>query len=308
MLGRIVEIAESRRYLSKYRGFMVIREGDDELGRIPLDDISAVIVTGYGVTHSSNLLAALAKRGIPFVLCASNHSPVGMLWSVEGNYHQAKRINAQLEIKKPVKKRLWQQVVRCKLAMQAGVLKSLAKPDKPITALIPKVKSGDPENIEGQGARRYWQALFGKEFRRNRNAEDLNALLNYGYTILRAATARSIIAAGLHPSLGIHHSNAYNAMQLVDDLMEPFRAIVDNRVYHLNEELDDIEINKVTKQALARLMYKDMPTSLGLTPVMNCLHRLSTSLAQVYLGERKDLELPAIPVELEMVALGRSSE
>jgi len=189
--------------------------------------------------------------------------------------------------------------------MQAAVLKSLAKPDLPVKSLIKQVKSGDPDNIESQGARRYWQSLFGKTFRRNREAEDLNALLNYGYMVLRAATARALIAAGLHPSIGIHHCNAYNAMQLVDDLIEPFRPFVDNKIYHLNEALAEISVNKETKQALAKLMYQDMTSEYGVTPLMSHLHRLATSLAQVYLDEKATLELPLIPTSLEMQAMGR---
>ncbi len=308
MLGRVIEISKGPRYLSVYRGFMIIKEGEDEIARVPLDDISAVIVTGYGVTHSSNLLTALAQRGIPFVLCASNHSPVGILWSLDGNFHQAKRMAAQLQSKRPLQKRLWQQIIRCKLGMQASVLKALAKPHIPIESLIKKVRSGDPDNMESQGARRYWKLLFGPDFRRDRNANNINAVLNYGYTIIRSATARSIIAAGLHPSLGIHHCNAYNPMQLVDDLMEPYRPIVDINAYQLDKENHELVINEQIKQTMLRLLYKDIPTSLGLTPIMNSMHRLSTSLAQAYLGKHKTLELPRIPNNLEMTVLRHNNE
>jgi CRISPR-associated protein Cas1 len=160
-----------------------------------------------------------------------------------------------------------------------------------LSALASKVRSGDPDNLEAQGARRYWGLLFGDEFRRDQDGEGLNALLNYGYTVLRAATARAIVAAGLHPTLGVFHSNEGNAMRLVDDVMEPFRPVIDLRVWQLARQ-GERHITPDTKRALVRTLYDDMQTSIGATPVMSCIHKLATSLAQVYLGERERLELP----------------
>lgn len=293
MPGRIIEIGESKRYLSLKRGFMVINHRGEELARVPLDDLAAVIATGHGTTHSSNLLAALAERGVPFVLCAENHLPVGMLLSVDGHYHQAKRIDAQLASRRPQRKRLWQTLVRAKLQMQAASLRELGQPHAPLTALVAKVRSGDPDNIEAQAARRYWSLLFGSGFKRDRNAEDHNRLLNYGYTILRSAVARSVIAAGLHPSLGLHHHNSYNAMRLVDDLMEPFRPLVDLRVHAL-VAAERLDLDPDSKGLLAQLLFHDLETEAGTTPVINCLQRLAVSLAQHYLGESEALDLPLL--------------
>ena len=168
-----------------------------------------------------------------------------------------------------------------------------------MTALVDKVKSGDPDNIEGQGARRYWSLLFGGGFRRDQNGDGLNALLNYGYTIVRSATARAVVAAGLHPSIGLHHSNDANAMRLVDDLMEPFRPIIDLKVWQLQRQ-DESHVTSETKRTLVRTLYDDMQTSAGATPVMVCMQKLATSLAQVYLVERDklDLPLPGLPLAL----------
>src|SRR5690606_10653558 len=118
----------------------------------------------------------------------------------------------------PLRKRLWASFVKAKLQQQAAVLEAVGAPTAPLAYLVRKVKSGDPDNVEAQGARRYWGLLFGESFRRDRSADGANGLLNYGYTVMRAATARAVIAAGLHPSLGLHHSNDNNAMRLVDDL------------------------------------------------------------------------------------------
>ncbi len=302
MIGRIVEIADDRRHLFVNRGFMVVKdtEGDrKELGQVPLDDIAAVIANAHGLSYTNNLLVALAERGAPFVLCGPNHNAVGMLLSLDGHHVQAKRIEAQIAAGLPLQKRLWATVVKSKLEQQAAALEAAAAPTAPLQALVAKVKSGDPENIEGQGARRYWSLLFGSDFRRDQDGDGLNALLNYGYTILRSATARAVVAAGLHPSIGLHHSNDANAMRLVDDLMEPFRPVVDLKVWQLHKA-GESHVTPDTKRALVRVLYDDMQTAAGVTPVMVCMQRLATSLAQVYLGERPklDLPLPGLPLAL----------
>ena len=302
MIGRIVEVADDRRHLHLHRGFMVVQDTDGErkeLGQVPLDDIAAVIANAHGISYTNNLLVALAERGAPFVLCAANHNAVGMLLPIEGNFEQSKRIEAQIAASLPTHKRLWASVVRSKLEQQAAALEATGGPTAPLTALVGKVKSGDPENIEAQGARRYWGLLFGDTFRRDQNGDGLNGMLNYGYTVLRASTARAVIAAGLHPSIGLHHSHDNNAMRLVDDIMEPFRPVIDLNVWHLRRN-GECEVTPETKRALVRTLYDDMQTDAGATPVMVCLQKLATSLAQVYLGERDklDLPLPGLPLAL----------
>lgn len=191
MVGRIVEVADDRRHLFVSRGFLVVQDTEGqrkELGQVPLDDIAAVIANAHGLSYTNNLLVALAERGAPFVLCGSNHNAVGMLLSIDGNFQQAKRLDAQIAASKPTHKRVWADIVRSKLQQQAAALEAAGAPTAPLTALINKVKSGDTGNIEAQGARRYWSLLFGNEFRRDQDGDGLNGLLNYGYTVLRAAT------------------------------------------------------------------------------------------------------------------------
>lgn len=302
MLGRIVEVADDRRHLFIHRGFLVVQDTEGErreLGQVPLDDIAAVIANAHGLSYTNNLLVALAERGAPFVLCAANHNAAGMLLPIEGNFEQSRRIEAQIVASRPTHKRLWAAVVRSKLEQQAAALEAASASAVPLLALARKVKSGDPDNLEAQGARRYWQLLFDKDFRRDQNGGGRNALLNYGYTVLRAATARAVVAAGLHPGIGLHHSHDNNAMRLVDDLMEPFRPIIDLKVWQLwrNQERD---ITPETKRALVRTLYDDMQTEAGATPVSVCTQKLATSLAQVYLGQRDrlDLPLPGLPLAL----------
>jgi len=218
---------------------------------------------------------------------------------IEGNFEQSKRIEAQIAASLPTHKRLWAAVVRAKLEQQAAALEAAGAPTAPLSALVGKVKSGDPDNIEAQGARRYWGLLLGDNFRRDQDGGGTNALLNYGYTVLRATTARAVIAAGLHPSIGLHHSNDNNAMRLVDDLMEPFRPVIDLKVWQLVRNQEE-HVTPDTKRALVRTLYDDMQTDMGATPVMVCVQKLATSLAQVYLGERDklDLPLPGLPLAL----------
>lgn len=302
MLGRIVEVADDRRHLFVNRGFMVVKDAEydgKELGQVPLDDIAAVIANAHGLSYTNNLLVTLAERGAPFVLCAANHNAVGMLLPIEGNFEQSRRIEAQLSAKLPTHKRMWAAVVRSKLEQQAAALEAAGANTAPVSALVAKVRSGDPANVEAQGARRYWSLLFGSEFRRDRQAAGINAMLNYGYTVLRACTARAVVAAGLHPSIGLHHSNDANSMRLVDDLLEPFRPAIDLRVWQLARN-GESEVTPQTKRALVHTLYDDMQTTVGATPVMVCTQRLAVSLAQVYLGEREklDLPLPGLPLSL----------
>ena len=298
MIGRIVEIADDKRYLSVERGFMVVHSTDRvsdgeraKLGQVPLDDIAAVIANAHGISYTNNLLVALAERNAPLVVCGANHNAVGMLLPIEGNYQQAKRFDAQIAASKPTHKRVWALIVKAKLQQQANALASVGANAIPLQALVEQVKSGDTGNLEAIGARRYWQALLGSDFRRDQGAAGLNSLLNYGYTVLRAATARAVVAAGLHPTLGVHHSNEGNAMRLVDDLMEPFRPCVDRVVWQC-QQAGTVELTPDIKKQLVQALYTDLPTDSGNTPVLVCVQKLATSLALLYLGERQDLDLP----------------
>jgi len=305
VLGRIVEIADDRRHLYVERGSLMVRDTTQGecavLGMVPLDDIAAVIAHAHGLSYTNNLLVALAERGVPFVLCGSNHNAVGMLLSLDGHHVQAQRIEAQIASSLPMAKRLWASIVKTKLHNQAAVLAWAGLPTAPLTALVAKVRSGDPDNLEAQGARRYWQILFGTDFRRDRSLDGTNALLNYGYTIVRSAMARAVVAAGLHPSIGLHHSHDGNAMRLVDDLMEPYRPLVDWQVWNLCkaqvETSTDIELTSAIKRQLVHVLYADLPTEHGRTPVQVCMHKHAVSLAQVLLKERKNLQQPILPAQ-----------
>lgn len=298
MIGRVVEIAEDGRHLARSRGFLTVSDGATEIGRVPLDDVAAVVASAHGITYSNNLLVALAERGAPLVVCGPNHLPAAILWAADAHHEQAGRMADQAAASRPLKKRLWAQIVAAKIEGQRATLEAVGTVHEGFYLLSRKVRSGDPDNVEAQAARRYWPLLFGREFRRDRSSDGVNAMLNYTYTVLRAGTARAIMAAGLHPSLGLSHRQRANAFALADDLMEPFRPLADLIVHELVQR-GATGVDKDTKPALARIMVTDMSTASGASPVGLCLERLAVSVAQCFRGEANRLDLPRRPLPLE---------
>lgn len=307
MIGRIVEVAGEGRYLHVYRGFLEISHKTHVLGRVPLDQISALIVNAYGATYSNELLVTLARQGVPVVLCGNQHIPEAVLLPCETHHIQGARLDAQLSASRPMNKRLWQQLVKAKLASQGAVLEYFCFPSAPLFALVSKVKSGDTGNMEGVGARRYWPLLMGKGFHRDRQEGGLNAMLNYGYTVLRATVARHLLATGLNPGIGLAHSNDGNPLRLVDDLMEPFRPFVDAKVRQLHDN-EQNEINAYVKKCLAELMIAPCKYEDGNGPLANAIQRACVSLMQVYTGEKTCLSLPVISALEIGVLLGCMSD
>lgn len=298
MVGRVVEIATDGRHLAVSRGFLVVAESGEEVGRVPMDDVAAVIANAHGLTYSNNVLVELSGRGVPVVLCGANHMPAAIIWPVDAHHVQTGRMNDQVSATLPLKKRLWAQLVRAKILAQGATLAAVGAPSGGFYLLSRKVRSGDPENVEAEAARRYWPLLFGPEFRRDTDGGGINGMLNYGYAVLRAGIARAVMAAGLHPSFGLMHSNRSNPMVLIDDLMEPFRPTVDREVRRLaNDGLK--EVDRDVKAALARIMVIDLPTQLGLSPLMICAERLAQSLARAFAGEANELDLPLPSLPLE---------
>jgi CRISPR-associated protein Cas1 len=300
-MGRIIEIANNHRHLRAERGFLVIEDSVDKsvIGRVPIDEITAVMAHGYQISYSNEVLVRLAERSVPLVLSNDRHVPVGVLLSIAGNGEQAKRFDAQIAASLPTRKRLWAEIVRAKVRQQAMLLDFLDKPSKRLWDLALKVKSGDPTNIEAQAAKMYWSRLFDKEFRRDRSLPGANAQLNYGYTVLRAATARSVSAAGLHPTLGVHHSNQGNPLRLVDDLMEPFRPFIDHQVA-VSAFPAAQELTPEVKLLLVETLSYDLSTKAGLSPISSCLSTLAVSLTNVYQGDRENLDLPVPQIAMDM--------
>lgn len=303
-MDQIIDIATDRRHLSRDRGFLKVSEEGVEIGRTPLDQIAAVIVHAHGTTWSMSLLTELAERGAPVVLCGANHAPKSVLLPIEGHHAQGARMRAQWQAKTPMIKQAWKQVVTAKVKMQAAALDAIGEPPSPLHMMQRKITSGDGTNIEAQAARYYWPRMMGTDFRRDAARGDENALLNYGYTVLRAATARAVVAAGLHPTIGLFHSNRSNSFALADDLMEPFRPLVDCAVRAIVVRVG-VEVNANAKQSLARLIATDLPLGEGITPVSVALIKLATSLGQSFEEGKLRLALPRPPDPLTFAGLGQ---
>ncbi|MDX9701953.1 MAG: type II CRISPR-associated endonuclease Cas1 [Candidatus Auribacterota bacterium] len=250
-----VEIAQENTHISSERGFLLIHNNHVPTGRIPFDLIDAVIITARGVTHSNPALVKLCEKGIPVILCGKNFQPAGIITGINIYHKQTERLACQINADKPFHKKIWKHVVQQKIRQQERLLAhhGVHRPEFPV--MIKSVRSGDPDNIEAQAARLYWNTLFGEDFIRDTDAEGQNSFLNYGYAVIRSAVARYVVATGLSPSIGIHHRNKLNPFCLVDDLMEPFRPAVDNIVYTLFSTEDGIkELSPKYKRILAGLL------------------------------------------------------
>lgn len=300
MQQHIVEIASDSAHLSVHRGFMKIEQGGCEIGRVAFADIGAVILRGHGSTLSVNLCARLSEIGAPMVICGSNQSPSSLLWPIQGHFEQGRRMEAQAAISRPMRKRLWRNLVMAKITSQASVLAATIGADPRLERMAREVLAGDTTNLEAQAARRYWPLLMGTGFQRDRQEDGINAALNYGYTVLRAGTARSILAAGLHPSLSVHHQSRGDALRLADDLMEPFRAFVDLMVWQMQQEGCITDLGRDEKQRLAAVLTLDLPGRDGVSPIQIWLNRLALSFAKICMGEAKTLDLPIAPSPLDL--------
>lgn len=303
-MDRIIDIATDGRHLSAHRGFMIVAEGHEEVGRVPLDDVGAVIVHAHGCTWTTNLVVALAERGATLLLCGANHAPVAICLPLAGHHAQNARMRAQWEARRPLAKQLWRALVVAKIRWQGAVVAANGGSIAPYEFLARRVGSGDPDNVEAQAARRYWTELMGRDFRRDRDAGGVNAMLNYGYAVMRAACARAVVAAGLHPSVGVHHANRGNPMALADDLIEPFRPLVDALTVRLRAG-GVADVSPEAKRAYARLIALDLPGEDGVTTVWQAAARAAATLARAFQSGRvADLVLPRPPSALELAGLG----
>lgn len=210
-----------------------------------------------------------------------------------GQHEVGKRIAAQANASVPLRRRIWTSLIRSKISGQAAVLMEVRQCDAHLPVLVRRVRSGDPTNIEARAAKRYWRRLFGSSFRRRRGEGITNKMLDYGYTVLRAAVIRGLCAAGLHPSLGVHHHNRGNAFALADDLIEPFRPVVDRIVVGISREHHNAaELCPQIKRQLAACITERVPMETDMRSIQDAIGRSASSLAGVLIEERKELLLP----------------
>jgi CRISPR-associated protein Cas1 len=294
MIKRIVEISNPA-YLHLRNRQMVIDHEGVEIGSVPVEDLGVLILDHPAISHTQGLLSACFENNVIVLVCDRRHLPCAILLPLDGHTLHSKTLGQQIAASEATCKRLWQRVVQAKIREQAKVLQSATGNDNPLRAYAAKVKSGDPENIEAQAARIYWQRMFGPEFRRNPVTPGINAMLNYGYAVIRGAVARAVVSAGLHPALGVHHRNQYNSFSLADDLMEPLRPLVDIKVYEVSELLPiTSELTPQIKRALLEILSWNCTIGERKFPLMVALHQYAASVRKVLAGEQKDVEIPVL--------------
>jgi CRISPR-associated protein Cas1 len=238
LIRKTVEFSTPGTRLSLAHRQLVIERPDLPKATLPIEDLGVVIVDDGRASYTQAVLIALLEAGATLMVTGRDHLPAGMMLPLDAHHVQTERHRAQIETSEPVRKRIWQALVAAKIRQQGLMLEHFTGETSGLIPMSKRVKSGDPDNLEAQAARLYWPRLFGKAFRRDREAEGINAALNYGYAVVRAATARAVVASGLIPSLGVFHKNRSNPFCLADDLFEPYRPFVDWRVKTLVIEAD----------------------------------------------------------------------
>jgi CRISPR-associated protein Cas1 len=236
----------------------------------------------------------LIDNNAALIICNNAHLPNGMFLNLNSHHIQQDIFKAQIDASIPLKKKLWQQTVIEKIQNQGYLLKSITNKENKFDYLASKVLSGDTSNMEGVAASFYWKSFFEMDFKRERFGDYPNNFLNYGYAILRAATARALSGSGLLNTLGIHHKSKYNAFALADDIMEPFRPIVDEAVHTIMKNYDHQELNTEIKAVLLQILTRTVYFKDEKSPLMVALQKTASSLQQCYTGKRKKIKYPSL--------------
>lgn len=278
--------------LKNYQIVISWKDCDDKITR-PIEDIGCVVLENQMISITLPLLNELVKNNVAVILCDNKMMPTSMLQNLDANTTQAESLKFQLAVTDPMKKQVWKQIIESKIKNQAAVLALAGKNKDILKPYYNNVKSGDSDNREGLAAKIYWNSLLGNSFKREREGCSPNSLLNYGYSILRAAVARALLGSGLLPNLGIFHKSRYNAFPLADDVMEPYRPFVDEIVYRLYEN-GITELNKESKSEIMRVLNCDVNIGKIKRPLQIALTMTTASLVKYYTGEIKKLSLPLI--------------
>lgn len=270
-------------------------ESRQEKASIPLEDVAVVILDHPQLTLTHALMAELIDRNVALISCDQQHLPSGLMLPLDGNHVQTERFRKQIEATEPLIKNLWTQTVKAKVENQAELLQRMKIKNKQLLELVPQIKSGDPDNIEGRAASVYWKLLFeGHDFTRDRYGIEPNSHLNYCYAVLRGIVARALVSSGLLPTLGIFHRNKYNAYCLADDVMEPYRPFCDELVYQMFKEgkIDGEDITREQKAQLLSIATCDVSIDGKKSPLMVALSRTTSSLYECFEGTRRRIVYP----------------
>jgi CRISPR-associated protein Cas1 len=287
---------ENPAYLStKNEQLVVTYPGDEkEPKTVPIEDIGMLVLENQQITLTNGLITKLVQNKAAVVNCNAQHLPISLMQSLEGHSEQTERITHQLGASVPLKKNLWQQTVSIKISNQANHLMRRGINHQKLERWSKEVKSGDSGNHEAIAAAFYWQNLFDIEgFTRYQKGIPPNNLLNYGYAILRAITARALVGSGMFPGIGIFHHNKYDAFCLADDIMEPYRPYVDDLVYEIVRTGEDIsELNTFLKSQLLKIAAMDVVLDDKVSPLMVAMSRTTNSLHECYAGLSRKILYP----------------
>lgn len=284
-------------YLSTRNEQLVVNfpEEDKEEATIPIEDLGYIVLEDPQITITNGLLMKLVQNKTAVVTCDKQHLPCSFLQPLVGHSEQTERIKHQLNASVPLKKNLWQQTVQAKITNQAAHLSLHCKNSLKLERWVTEVKSGDTMNHEAIAAAYYFQNLFEEVpgFSRNQKGVAPNNLLNYGYAILRAVTARALVSSGMLPSVGIFHKNKYNAFCLADDVMEPYRPFVDRLVYEMVRAGEDLEeLTMDLKAVLLTIPAMDVVIDGKQSPLMVAMSRTTSSLYDCFLGSSRKILYP----------------
>lgn len=261
---------------------------------IPIEDIGFLVVDHVETYLSIAAMNLLIENNTAVIICSTNHLPNGMFLNLNSHHIQQEIFKNQIDASVPQKKQLWQQTVIEKITNQGILLEKITGKKNSFDFLCSKVLSGDTSNMEGVAASQYWKSFFDIKFKRERFGDYPNNFLNYGYAILRAATARALSGSGLLNTLGIHHKSKYNAFALADDIMEPFRPIVDEQVFEMMKNYEEQELNTALKSELLHILTRTVYFKDEKSPLMVALQKTASSLQQCYTGERKKIKYPKL--------------
>lgn len=296
MIKRTIDISDGPTHLRIENDQLLLERAEGTVASIPAEDIGVLLIDHPATTYTHSALTRLLDHGAVVVLCGPKHLPVGILLSTADNLITPARLRTQAAAPLPLRKRLWKQIVTEKIRLQAANLEHDPAAKKRLLSFADNVRSGDTSNTEGVAARFYWQSVFPQPFRRDPDGLPPNDLLNYGYTIFRAAIARALVAAGLHPAFGLHHHNRNNNFALADDLVEVFRARVDATVRDLIRA-GVTGIDRDAKRQILGLLTLRITVAGQDGPLMVQLHRMATSLVRCYDGQAKQLDLPSFSIQ-----------
>lgn len=270
------------------------KKGSESL--FPIEDLGVVVLDHKQITITHGLMEKLLENNTALLTCDNTRMPVGLMLPLSGNTTQAERFNTQINATDPLKKNLWQQTIKAKIINQAKVLSQFRSCNtRNMMHWANEVKSGDPDNFEGRAAAYYWKEAFPQieNFTRGREGYPPNNLLNYGYAILRAIIARSLVGSGLLPTLGIHHHNRYNAYCLADDIMEPYRPFVDALVFSIVDSGDDYSVlTTPIKSKMLQIPVLDVMIGKKQSPLMIAAGQTSASLNQCFEGKLRKIKYP----------------